>query len=379
MILNLHLTHACNLRCDYCYADPKGDRGMDPQTALDALRFGARHARDELRVVFFGGEPLLRKELLREVVEQGERIGREGGPSVRFQLSTNGLLCDDEFLAFAARCGMRLSLSIDGCREAHDLHRVRPDGSGTWEEIAARVPRILASQPWLHVQMVISPDTAHLIDRSFGALLDLGLRNISSALDHGAAWDREALERLAAAYRRSAALYEVRTLRGMRFHLGCFDTVIRTRVIGPVPPHQRCQAGWNQVSVAPSGRLYPCVQFVRDDAPDSPLAIGHVASGWNDEARARLRAGRPGPDPCDGCALRDRCMHHCACVNLAAGGDANRVPPIVCEHERLRIPIADALASRLYRRRSPSFLRKHYDPAWPVFSALEELIQEVPR
>ena len=372
MILNLHLTHDCNLRCSYCYAGPKSSRQMQEQTARDAVRFAARHTTGELRVVFFGGEPLLRKDLIREIVE-------EAGPRVRFQLSTNGLLCDDQFLSFAARTGMRLSLSIDGCREAHDLHRVRADGSGTWDEVAARVPRMLASHPWLHAQMVISPDTAHLVDRSFQALLDLGLRNISSALDHGADWDRDALLRLKAAYRRSAALYESRTLRGMRFHLGCFDAVIRTRVRGPVPPDQRCQAGWNQLSVAPSGRIYPCVQFVRDDPPGSPLAIGHIASGWDEPARSRLLASGVDAGPCDGCALRDRCMRHCACVNLAAGGDPDCVPPIVCEHERLRIPIADALAARLYRGRSRLFLRKHYDPAYPVFSVLEDLIQEIPR
>jgi uncharacterized protein len=203
----------------------------------------------------------------------------------------------------------------------------------------------------------------------------LGIRHLSTALDFAASWDRRALDRLAAAYRRLAKSYEAWTRRGDRFYLSCFDARIRTRVRGPCEAMERCTPGLSQLSVAPSGAIYPCVQFVGGDTRREHV-IGHVSTGLDPFAVAEFRQASEGDKAsCEGCALTDRCMNWCACANWASTGTVELVSPILCEHERMLLPIVDDLAGRLFRLRSSMFLEKHYNAAFPVLSVVRDLLE----
>ena len=349
---------------------------MTLETALAAIDVAERSAGqpgEAVHVIFFGGEPLLRRSLIEQVVATCSQ--RVDAPRPHFQLVTNGTLCDMAFVAFAARHGISISLSLDGTREAHDLHRKTPQGEGTWERVIAAIPLLLASNPYLHAQMVLSPSTAHLVDASVSAVYAQGIRHVSTALDYGANWDRGALERLGGAYRRLAKAYETWTRRGDRFYLSCFDARIRTRVRGPCEPSERCTPGLSQLSVAPSGTLYPCVQFVGDDARREHV-IGHVNTGIDPTAVAHFRERSERDKPaCDGCALEGRCMNWCACANWASTGSVELVSPILCEHERMLMPIVDDLGARLFRVRSSMFLDKHYNAAFPIMSVIRDVLE----
>jgi uncharacterized protein len=125
------------------------------------------------------------------------------------------------------------------------------------------------------------------------------------------------------------------------------------------------------VSVAPSGNLYPCVQFVHDDRDPSQL-LGDVFEGFDQEKRSRfVAAAGEGSASCRGCALNGRCNNRCACLNIQTTGRPNQVSPILCEYERLVTPIADRLASRLFRERAPGFMNKHYNCLYPYLALLD--------
>ena len=376
MIVHLHVTGGCNLRCDYCYASPKTEARMDWNTARSALELACSQPGD-VHLVFFGGEPLLERELLERVVAWCEQSSQPA--RFHFQLVTNGLLADASFAQWAAEHQVSISVSLDGCQQAHDRHRRDPAGEGSWERVTACIPVLREHNPYLHVQMVISPDTAALLADSVACVFALGVRFISTALDHRAAWDGRSLRELQKAYRRTAALYQAKTLRGDRFFLSCFDSRIRTRVLGPCKRQERCSAGTQQWSVAPSGRIYPCVQFVGADR-GSHCAIGDVARGVDAEALARFEAdSEQDKQECTGCALLSRCPHWCACVNWASTGSVRTVSPVLCEHERILIPISDSVATRLFQRRNSLFIHKHYHGAWPWLSAAEDALEELAR
>jgi uncharacterized protein len=126
------------------------------------------------------------------------------------------------------------------------------------------------------------------------------------------------------------------------------------------------------MSVAPNGRLYPCVQFV-GDGTDGKYCIGDVRNGIDNSARAKLyEINAAEKSSCAECAVRERCNHFCACLNKQSTGRMDVVSPILCAHERVVMPIADALAAKLYKKRSAMFIQKHYNEMFPLISLVED-------
>ena len=117
MHLTLHLTRACNLRCSYCYAPPQADAGMSFDTGCNALRFGAELTDGSCGIAFFGGEPLLHKALIRDMIAEARAMQRRGEGQFHFKLTTNGFLLDEAFLQFALDEDILIAMSCDGVRE----------------------------------------------------------------------------------------------------------------------------------------------------------------------------------------------------------------------------------------------------------------------
>lgn len=376
-----HLTHACNLRCTYCYTGEKHGIGMTQATAQRAVEFvhelaskeNARH----LEIVFFGGEPLLKHSLLCEIADQARREAPQG-TRVTFKMSTNGLLASQAVVDSLAARGIFVSLSLDGPPGTQDDQRPDALGRGNSGKMAEIIPRLLAWNPHTAVNCVVTPQHAGALDVNIPWIFAQGFSYVSTALDWSAPWTRSELNRLGAAYQRLADWYVRETLRGRRFYLSCFDEKIRSRTRGPLDRAERCGPGVHQISIAPSGRLYPCVQFVKED--DNPAwCIGHVETGLDASRRDSLFSCTETPrEECDGCDLHARCASWCACMNWASHGRLDEASPLVCEHERLLAPIADRAANCLWKRRDPLFLHKHYNPAFPVLSHLETSLSALP-
>jgi uncharacterized protein len=103
-------------------------------------------------------------------------------------------------------------------------------------------------------------------------------------------------------------------------------------------------------------------------------AIGNVFTGIDhDKRHVFIKQNDTEKKGCERCAIRSRCNHYCACVNLRATGDANQVTPILCAHERMLLPIADKLAVKLYRKKSSMFIQKHYNEYYPLISSVARL------
>jgi uncharacterized protein len=136
--------------------------------------------------------------------------------------------------------------------------------------------------------------------------------------------------------------------------------MIITGVKGGYACSDRCKFGCGEIAVAPSGRIYPCERLVGNDDDDS-VCIGTVAGGFAPEKYQALLAQRGNRDPeCVGCALQERCMNWCGCINYTTTGRIDSTPGIVCFHEKLSIREADRVAKILFDERNPHFLRRFY-------------------
>ncbi|HOL17323.1 MAG TPA: SPASM domain-containing protein [Bacillota bacterium] len=286
------------------------------------------------------------------------------------RITTNGLLIDEQFLAYSLKNNLFIALSHDGVEAAHDKHRKDTGGKGTFETLDGKAKMLLAARPYAPVLMTVNPDTVRYYADSVKYLYHLGFRYIICSLNYAAAWEDKHMTLLAGQYQLLANFYYRLTMAEEKFYLSPFEVKISSHINRQNYCHERCELGKKQLSVAPDGLLYPCVQFVGDEE----YSIGSVKTGVDEEKREKLyRQNEREKDTCLDCAVRARCNHYCGCLNKQATGSIDRVSPVLCAHERIILPIADKLADRLYKKRSALFIQKHYNEFYPIVSMVEDM------
>ena len=378
MHLTLHLTSRCNLRCRYCYASPRdggGDMSFDTikaAVAMSAERIAKASPGRSLGVIFFGGEPLLMREIIARTVRHCREIESDTGQLFHYKITTNGTLLDEEFLTSPDTSEIFIALSHDGIPAAHDANRVDASGKGSFDTLDSKIDLLLKHKPYAPVMMVVTPHTVRHFAESVRYLYGRGFHYLISSLDYSADWQESHIKELSRQYKKLADWYYRETIDEAKFYFSPFEVKISSHIFPGSCKAERCELGQTQVSIAPSGHIYPCVQFV-SEGPDSVYCIGHVDTGIDESARARLyQLNGAEKDTCVDCAIRERCNHYCGCLNKQATGRIDTVSPVLCAHEQAIMPIADRLAERLFAKRSPMFIQKHYNEMFPLISLVED-------
>ncbi len=368
MDLTLALTHACNLACDYCFAGEKADRPMDAETGRAAIRLAAERCTDgRLGVAFFGGEPLLRWELLLQLADEARAVARARGLRCSLSVTTNGTLLTPERAAALAERRFRVALSIDGARASQDATRRDRGGGSSAERVERALTIALETVRRVTVVSVVDPRNVAFLVEGVEHLVGRGVRNLILNPSWLAAWDDADLAVWEEAYRAIAELWVARHRAGRPFSISTIDRKVELRVRGE--PERACGFGRAELAVAPSGRIYPCGRLIGEDPADAAAParrnqIGDLERGID----ARVELPVPGdaacrPDACAGCAHLARCASRCGCGNLETSGCAASPGALLCWHERMSIPIADAAAARLFEERAPSFVGRFYSVA----------------
>ncbi len=355
MNLTLHLTADCNLACRYCY-ETHSRAHMPEETALRAVDLAFSYGHDTNGFSLFGGEPLLERALIERICDYAVQRADAEGKQVRFKMTTNGTLLDESFLRFANAHFLEIALSHDGLLQ-DDQRRTRGN-QPTRALLDPVVDLLLRDQPNAVAMQTVMPETVSRMAESVEWLYARGFSRINTAIDYrkDAGWDDDSLAVLKEQYERIALLMEAhfdkpRPLLYLNF-LSKISAYLNNR------PCMLCKLGIRQPSVAPDGAIYPCNQFLNLPA----YRMGDVWTGIDRAKQTEIFRQSMVPEPdCVGCAIEDRCRHHCACLNFSLTGRMHEVAPIQCEHERILIPIADALAARLYQKKSARFLLQYRD------------------
>lgn len=369
MHYTLHITQRCNLRCSYCYVK-HSTADMTPETARAVVDLAARDAK-RAGLIFFGGEPLLKRDLIITTMKYARSVEQKSKCRFYFKITTNGLFLDDEFLDLANQEKMFIALSFDGVREAHDKHRKDTEGQGTYDQVISAAQRLLALKPYSPAMMTVRPDTLSFFASGVESLFSLGFTYIIASLDYSADWQETHLPELEKQYKLLAEIYKRKTLAEDKFYFSPFEVKISSHINHRTYHQERCELGLRQLSVGPDGTLYPCVQFVGDPT----FVVGNVRNGIDEPARQALyKRNETEKQGCDECSIRARCNHYCACLNRQATGSIDQVSPMLCAHERIVLPIADELAEDLYRRNSAIFIQKQYNDFYPMLSFVEDKV-----
>ncbi len=354
----ISLTHACELRCSYCYSGEKFAKSIDLKTLNAAINFILHQARSKSAFGFFGGEPLLEWEKLQYATKKIETLAPKFGITFSKTLTTNGLLLDKEKLLWLKEHNFFLALSIDGNESMHNIHRVYPNKKGSFKKVKqALMEAIKLYDPKrLSTITVVTPQNIEYLADSIRFLhQEMGVKRIRISIDYFSNWDHKGLSAikefekiknyLLMCYRNNKDIYLDFIDEKIKAFIqrSCFD----------------CKFGEFKLGIAPSGRIYPCERLIGEDRGD--LAIGTVQEGIDGNALAKIVANRGNKNKeCQNCAYKIRCINSCGCTNYYLSGDIALTGATLCFFQKLFIDTADELANILYEEKNKLFLEKFY-------------------
>lgn len=346
--LCLHVSHDCNLRCKYCFAST-GDFGtgrkiMGFDTARRAIDFVVQRSgpRRNIEIDFFGGEPLMAMDTVKKTVEYARSLEQQAGKKFRFTITTNGLLLDDETIAFLNREMSNVVLSLDGRRAVNDAMRPTVSGKGSFDVIVPKMKQLVAGRETKDYY-VRGTFTRYNMDFAGDvmAIADEGFRNISVepvVSDASCPWSlrEEDLPALLAEYETLAR--QLHTRREVRFFHFLIDLEQGPCVIKRL---RGCGAGCEYLAVTPEGTLYPCHQFVGNDE----YKMGDLYVGDFDQKRSEQFAELTlyAKEECTACWAKFYCSGGCGASNLLVSGDIKTPHKVGCALEKKRVECALAL------------------------------------
>ncbi len=349
--LCLNVAHDCNLRCKYCFAS-KGDYHgkreiMSSEVGKKALEFLAENSGDmeDVEVDFFGGEPLLAMDTVREVISYARILEKTWGKRFHFTITTNAVLLDDETIEYLHKNMDNIVLSLDGRKEVNDFIRVRADGSGSYDKIVPNIKRVVELREKDNKEYYVRGTfTKHNLDfaKDVFHIANLGIREISLEPVVGKEGDYlledKDLDTLWKQYDEIANEYMNRKKTGkLPFKFYHFNIDIYN---GPCVYKRvwACGAGRDYLAVTPSGDIYPCHQFVGQDE----FLMGNVADGKLDQKIVDILKDTHvfAKEECSQCWARYFCSGGCNANNLLICGDMKKPYHITCELQKKRIEYA---------------------------------------
>jgi len=347
--LCLHIAHDCNLACRYCFAEEGEYHGrrelMSFEVGRQALDFLIANSgnRRNLEVDFFGGEPLMNWQVVKDLVAYGREQEKIHDKNFRFTLTTNGILLNDEIMEFANREMANVVLSIDGRKEVNDHMRPFRGGQGSYDRIVPKFRKFAESRhqdkyyvrgTFTHYNLDFSEDVLHLADLGFK---QISVEPVVAEDSEAYALRKEDLPKLFSEYDKLAAEMVRRRKEGRDFNFFHFmidlegGPCVTKRLSG-------CGSGTEYLAVTPWGDLYPCHQFVGNEE----FLMGNVRDGViRTDLRDEFKSCNVyAKEKCRSCFARFYCSGGCAANSWHFHGHINDTYEIGCELQKKRIECA---------------------------------------
>lgn len=349
--LCLNVAHDCNLRCKYCFASTGGYGNqraiMSPETAKRAIDFvieksGKRH---NIEVDFFGGEPLMAMDTVKETIAYARSIEAEADKNFRFTITTNGMLLNQENTDYINSELKNAVLSLDGRKEVNDNMRPTAGGKGSYDIIVPKFQNLVAQRgdQEYYLRGTFTKENLHFADDVLHICDDLGFQNVSVEPATGKAEDPLAIteEDLPVVFAEYEKLAEELLKRP---DVNFFHFYVDLKQ-GPcvVKRMRGCGAGNEYVAITPEGDIYPCHQFVGNEA----FKMGNLYDGTFRTEIADQFGGVNiyTKEACRNCWAKFYCSGGCSASNYNVNGDIMEPSQVACELERKRLECAIAMSA----------------------------------
>ena len=354
--LCLHIAHDCNLKCKYCFAGEGEYRGhrslMSAEVGKKAIDFliQASQNRRNLEIDFFGGEPLMNFEVVKEIVDYARSIEAKYNKNFRFTITTNGVLLDDEIQAYINEHMHNVVLSIDGRKEVHDRMRYTVNYKGSYDIVVPKFKKIADSRnqtnyyvrgTFTRENLDFAKDVLHLADLGFK---QVSVEPVVAPKEMSYALREEDLPMLYEQYEELAKELVRRKKEGQGFNFFHFmidltqGPCVAKRLAG-------CGSGSEYLAVTPEGDLYPCHQFVGLEE----FKMGNVFEGiQNLPMQKQFQACNVyAKEECKNCWAKFYCSGGCAANAYQFHGDIHIPYKIGCELEKKRVECALYVTAKL--------------------------------
>lgn len=348
--ITLQLLKNCNLRCKYCFVDHTSEV-MDMQLAKKSIDFEINRAlkikQKEVKVTFFGGEPLLKFDMIKELTKYTNKVAENNNLKVTFDLVTNGLLFTKEVSEFFVKNNFSVGISLDGDEKNHNLNRIDIKGEPSYSRIMGNMDNIKYyeknSGKLVQVSMVVSKNTYLNFYENLKSIIDLGFRKIADGLESYGYWEeeewtKEDFKKLEKQFELATELYLNKVEEGNPFMWSFINEGIKT--LTEKRKHYFCGCGVIDNFITTDGSIYPCTFCSKESAK-----IGHVNEGiYADEIKRFLRYERNLSKECKECNIKEFCSS-CDCLmnNFERTGDYYKVPFEVCEFSKMRYKLSKKL------------------------------------
>jgi uncharacterized protein len=353
----LLVTQECNLRCSYCYVNKINYRMPFPiaKKVID-FAFSNTSSEEKIDIGFFGGEPLLEFNLLKDITTYIEdHPSYERDRSV-LSITTNGTIFSDEIAEFLRSHSIGFCVSCDGPRVVHDLFRRYPTGEGSSVIVEKNIRRALDVLPWVVVNAVYHPKTFQYLPEVIEYFSSLGLRQIYLNPDFSAPWSKNEAELLKGILRQVGDLYMKYYLQGKPHFISFIDSKITVILRGGYQPHEKCQMGKREFAFSPQGNIFLCERLV-GSGDYNKHCLGNIEDGLNiGEWTCQMSPDQSLNPECLACSLKNYCMNWCGCSNYFATGYYHQVSPFLCASEKASIQVAFEIFQKLEEQLGPTFM-----------------------
>lgn len=350
--LCLNVAHDCNLRCSYCFAS-EGDFGcgrelMPLKTAKKSVDFLIEHSGKikNLEMDFFGGEPLMNWNVVKETVKYARSLEKKYNKNFRFTLTTNGILLDDEKIDFINDEIYDVVLSLDGRKEINDKYRITKTKKGSYDIVLPKFQKLISRRgnKSYYVRGTYTKDNLDFT-KDVMHLYDLGFKNISMEpvlcdKNFGSSVNKEDISKVLAEYENLCRELIKMKKSGKEINFFNFNIDLDK---GPcvLKRLKGCGCGNDYVAITPNGDIFSCHQLVGENE----FKMGNVNSGtFDDNIKKRfLNTSIYHKEKCQNCWVKFYCSGGCAAKNYQHCGNIMIPFDINCEMQKKKIECAVAL------------------------------------
>lgn len=319
-----YLTNNCNLKCKYCYEcdKSKNNNKMDFSIIKHLLSEQAKKENDTTSIGFFGGEPLLQKQLIYDTVNLGKDLFKLNKHNFVYSVTTNGTLIDDEFINFCKKNNILVGISIDGNEYTHNLNREAKDNKNYFDIVLGNAKKCLEAKVNCMALPVICTNNVEFMADNIQFLIDLGFKKITCNFNYYDKWDDDLLKILKQQYEDVSNIYYNEFKKKNYIRIYPLDTKMQLHI------HEKnCSevCNKNRIAVNVDGKFYPCIQFVGNNL----FEIGDYKNGIDYGKRKEIINKRiTSKVICEECELKNRCLYKCGCARLITTNDIIEVSPL---------------------------------------------------